>query len=65
MPMDTQYDLVTTKKVAEILNMSPRTLENWRGKGMGPTYRRIGGKILYSMADIQKFIDQEIIETDA
>ena len=65
MPMDTQYDLVTTKKVAEILNMSPRTLENWRGKGRGPTYRRIGGRILYSMADIQKFIDQEIIETDA
>lgn len=31
---------------------SPRTLENWRTKGTGPTYKKIGGKVLYRLSDI-------------
>jgi len=33
---------------------SPRTLENWRTKGTGPTYKKIGGKVLYRLSDIEE-----------
>ena len=33
---------------------SPRTLENWRTKGTGPTYQKIGGKVLYRLSDIEE-----------
>ncbi|BAQ90448.1 hypothetical protein [uncultured Mediterranean phage uvMED] len=33
---------------------SPRTLENWRAKGTGPAYTKIGGKVLYRLSDIEE-----------
>ena len=33
---------------------SPRTLENWRTKGTGPAYTKIGGKVLYRLSDIEE-----------
>lgn len=30
-------------------NISVKTLANWRTKGGGPEYMKIGGKIMYSM----------------
>jgi hypothetical protein len=35
--------------------MSPRTLEQWRWKGAGPQYLKIGGRIVYRLADIEAF----------
>lgn len=32
--------------------ISQRTLANWRSKGEGPEYTKIGGKVLYSLEDV-------------
>jgi hypothetical protein len=36
-------------------NLSPRTLERWRGHGIGPCYLKIGGRVVYRLEDIVAF----------
>ncbi|MBN9787681.1 MULTISPECIES: helix-turn-helix domain-containing protein [Bacteria] len=38
---------------ARFLGISIRTLEKHRTYGTGPTYRKIGGRIVYSVDDLQ------------
>jgi DNA-binding transcriptional MerR regulator len=38
---------LTTKELAHRWRISPRTLEGWRDKGIGPTYTRIGNRVRY------------------
>jgi hypothetical protein len=35
--------------------MSPRTLERWRWLRQGPVYFKLGGKVVYRLADIESF----------
>ena len=35
--------------------LSPRTLERWRYQGTGPQYLKVGGRIVYRLADIEAF----------
>ena len=36
-------------------NISPRTLERWRWSGDGPTYIKIGGRVVYRLEDVEAF----------
>lgn len=36
-------------------SISPRTLERWRWLGDGPTYLKIGGRVVYRIDDIERF----------
>lgn len=44
---------LTTTELADMLRVSERTLENWRGLGQGPTYIRMGNagraKVIYRL----------------
>jgi predicted DNA-binding transcriptional regulator AlpA len=42
-----------TKEAARFLGISQRTLEKHRTYGTGPTYRKIGGRVLYAVEDLQ------------
>ena len=46
---------IDTKELADRWGRSSRTLENWRGKQIGPAYYNIEGKILYDIKDIENF----------
>jgi hypothetical protein len=35
--------------------MSPRTLERWRWLGQGPAFLKIGGRVVYRLADIEAY----------
>jgi hypothetical protein len=35
--------------------ISPRTLERWRWLGEGPQYLKLGGRVLYRVADIEAY----------
>lgn len=41
---------------AEFLHHSPRTLEQWRLIGYGPPFFKVGRRVLYSRADLEKFM---------
>ena len=42
-----------TKEAAEFLSLSARTLEKHRTYGTGPAYRKLGGRVVYSIDDLE------------
>jgi predicted DNA-binding transcriptional regulator AlpA len=42
-----------TKEAATFLSLSARTLEKHRTYGTGPAYRKLGGRVVYSLEDLQ------------
>ncbi|KGJ18770.1 hypothetical protein IX57_02690 [Paracoccus sanguinis] len=35
--------------------ISPRTLERWRWTGEGPAFIKIGGRVVYRLADVEAY----------
>jgi predicted DNA-binding transcriptional regulator AlpA len=46
-----------TKEAAEFLSLSARTLEKHRTYGTGPAYRKLGGRVVYSVDDLRDWAD--------
>ncbi len=36
-------------------SLSERTLERWRCFGEGPSFLKLGGKVLYRLSDVQEY----------
>lgn len=49
-------ELVNTKQAGSILGLSPKTLENWRCQGKGPSFLNIGKRCHYRVADLQTYL---------
>ncbi|MET4802331.1 helix-turn-helix domain-containing protein [Bradyrhizobium sp. LB11.1] len=49
-----------TKEAARFLSLSARTLEKHRTYGTGPLYRKIGGRVVYAVADLLAWADSGI-----
>ncbi|PVM92762.1 helix-turn-helix transcriptional regulator [Caulobacter endophyticus] len=47
-----------TPEAARFLGLSDRTLEKHRSYGTGPTYRKIGGRVVYTLDDLQAWSDR-------
>src|SRR5258708_35285747 len=46
-----------TPEAARFLGLSGRTLEKHRTYGTGPKYRKIGGRVVYALDDLQAWAD--------
>lgn len=42
-----------TPEAARFLSLSPRTLEKHRTYGTGPAFRKLGGRVVYAISDLQ------------
>ena len=59
----TSDDLYSVEGVAHLTQwdvsrrwrLSPRTLERWRYLGIGLPYLKLGGRVLYRLADVEAF----------
>ena len=49
---------VRTQQAAAYLGLSHRTLEKHRTYGTGPAYRKLGGRVLYAIEDLQAWADR-------
>lgn len=49
---------VRTQQAASFLGLSHRTLEKHRTYGTGPAYRKLGGRVLYALEDLQAWADR-------
>ena len=49
---------VRTHEAARLLGISPRTLEKYRCHGSGPTFRKLGGRVVYAIDDLEAWADQ-------
>ena len=47
-----------TKEAAEFLSLSARTLEKHRTYGTGPAFRKLGGRVVYSVDDLQAWANR-------
>lgn len=45
--------MLRTQEAARFLGISIRTLEKHRTYGTGPTYRKVGGRVLYTVRDLE------------
>tara|TARA_R110002167_G_C12707254_1_gene655249 strand:- start:76231 stop:76467 length:237 start_codon:yes stop_codon:yes gene_type:complete len=46
---------INQDELADRWHLSPRTLERWRWEKTGPTYLKVGGRVLYRLSDIEYF----------
>lgn len=49
-----ELKFLTQRDVAVRWSLSIRTLEGWRYKGVGPTYTKIRGRVLYPIEAIER-----------
>ncbi len=50
-------------ELAERLNISPRTLERWRSKGLGPKFLKVGARCVYPAAEVEKFEARQLCQS--
>jgi len=51
----------STKEVAAMWKISPRTLENWRNLRQGPAFIKFGSRVLYSSEALADYASQHVI----
>lgn len=47
-----------TKDAATFLGLSPRTLEKHRTYGTGPLFRKLGGRVVYAIDELEAWADK-------
>lgn len=50
--------ILTTTEAAPKVGQSPRTLEDWRTKGIGPKFVKLGRKVFYRPEDLDAWIEE-------
>ncbi len=43
------------EQLAARWDLSPRTLEQWRWRGVGPRFLKIGGRVIYPVDEIEAY----------
>jgi hypothetical protein len=56
LPLPTRY--LRTHEAGDFLGLSGRTLEKHRVFGTGPVFRKIGGRVIYAVEDLQAWADK-------
>jgi hypothetical protein len=55
---------VNEQIVSRIIGIKPKTLQNWRSLGRGPAYLKLGGKVVYSLDDLRKWLESRRVEPE-
>ncbi|NKK70041.1 helix-turn-helix domain-containing protein [Rhizobium leguminosarum bv. viciae] len=50
--------LLRTPEAARFLGLSGRTLEKHRTYGTGPAFKKLGGRVVYAIADLQAWANR-------
>jgi predicted DNA-binding transcriptional regulator AlpA len=54
---DEDAQIMTGQQVAELLQVSPRTLEEWRRTCTGPPWRRMGRHVRYLRREVLEWFE--------
>ena len=54
--------LLNNAQTAELIGVSPNTLEIWRIQGKGPAYRKVGRLVRYVEAEVLSWLDGQMRE---
>lgn len=62
-PIDLSHDkLLDSAAAAEALGISKYTINNWRARGTGPRYVRLGDRVLYPMKSLNEFVNSHVVD---
>ena len=50
--------LLTSKRVAEMLSIPEGTLRYWRNVGIGPVWHKLEGSIRYDVDDVSRYVEK-------
>ncbi|MCE2474822.1 MAG: helix-turn-helix domain-containing protein [Alphaproteobacteria bacterium] len=50
---DSSHHYMNTREVADLLGLSPRTLDRYRVSGDGPAFHKFGNRVRYLRADVE------------
>ena len=53
--------LLTPNQAAEVLQMAPGTLLNWRVRRQGPPFIKVGASVRYDRADLDAWLEAQTI----
>lgn len=56
-PQNVRLNLIRRRALAKLMSVSEWTLIRWEKKGLGPRPLRIGGTVLYRLAEVEKWIN--------
>jgi Helix-turn-helix domain len=62
-PAQGKDSLATPAEVAEFLRKPPKTLAEWRSRGLGPLYFKIGRDVRYAWADVYAWLAEQTART--
>ena len=51
---------LSSRELSERWNISRRTLDRWRWAGEGPPFLKLGGRVVYRIADIEAFEEAHV-----
>jgi len=57
-------DLLTEQMLADRWHCSASRLQRWRAANTGPTYLKIGGKVLYRQEDVSAYETAHLVKTE-
>ncbi len=63
--MTSDSKFLTDVQLAERWHLSRKSLIKWRGEGKGPAFTKVGGRVLYKMADVEQFEEANRKTTDS
>lgn len=56
--LSTMPRYLRTPEAARLLAISPRTLEKHRVFGTGPVFRKLGGRVVYAVSDLEAWAEE-------
>ena len=56
-------ELLTTTQTAALLNIRPKTLEQWRWRGCGPRFIKVGKNCRYRKDDLETYLEGRTFES--
>ena len=56
--------LMKERDLARFLGKTPQTIRDWRTRGIGPKYIKIGHSVLYDWRHIESWIDKNTVNTN-
>jgi predicted DNA-binding transcriptional regulator AlpA len=57
--------VVDEREAAKILGLARQSMANRRSKRLGPPYVKLGGRVVYLIADLQDFLKKNRIDPEA
>ena len=51
--------LLRTEQVAELLNLTPKALEAWRWRRMGPPWFKLRGAVRYRASELSAWLERQ------